>query len=76
MSLDNNSIKIDDIQFENLDSNNQSSSFSKKKIDINTTNQSDNADKDFISQEQSNKANNYEKIYHHRGTFACRNRAD
>ena len=54
MSLDNNSIKIDDNQIENLDSNNQNSSFSKKKIDINTTTQSDNADKDFISKEQSN----------------------
>ena len=32
MSLDNNSIKIDDNQIENLDSNNQNSSFSKKKL--------------------------------------------
>ena len=57
MSLDNNSIKIDDNQIENLDSNNQNSSFSKKKIDINTTTQSDNADKDFISKEQTNQTN-------------------
>ena len=60
MSLNENSIKIDDNQIENLDSNNQNSSFSKKKIDINTTTQSDNADKDFISKEQSSNKTNKE----------------
>ena len=60
MSLNENSIKIDDNQVENLDSNNQNSSFSKKKIDINTTTQSDNADKDFISKEQSSNKTNRE----------------
>ena len=48
MSSNHNSIKIDDIQIDNLDSNNQTSSFNKKKIDINTTTQSDNVFKDFL----------------------------
>ena len=52
MSLDNNSIKIDDIQIESLDASNRSISNTKKKNDVNTTTQSENTDKNILFKKQ------------------------